>query len=272
MFALAGVAVLAALAALVFGTLAEGGGKAQAVQTVTITAEANGSLPPLPPPLDCPYVNGGFTINIQVGGVPGCGDGANEFTDWTLVFTGDPGFPAFKACGGPLVSALLTLELTPLGPLLGTDTVTILGLGQAVDNPLIQTLYNANPPDLFPALPGDTRRITADLLTTTGLTPPGPVLIAPNDFRDFFTVNAGEIPMRYQDDSIVSFAQLELTIECPPGPDVVGGVAGLLDGGESPADASGSSGRDYTAPIAAAVAAAVIALAAAGWYARRRLS
>ena len=51
----------------------------------------------------------------------------------------------------------------------------------------------------------------------------------------------------------------------------VGGVASLLGESASPADASeSSSGRDYTAPIAASVAAAVLALAAGGWYVRRR--
>jgi len=53
----------------------------------------------------------------------------------------------------------------------------------------------------------------------------------------------------------------------------VGGTVELLGQSESPADASGSSSaRDYTAPIAAAVAAGAIALAVGGWYARRRLS
>lgn len=50
---------------------------------------------------------------------------------------------------------------------------------------------------------------------------------------------------------------------------VVGGIVELLGQSESPGDASGSSARDYTAPIAA-VAVAVVALAAGGWYAKRR--
>ncbi len=49
----------------------------------------------------------------------------------------------------------------------------------------------------------------------------------------------------------------------------VGGTVELLGQSESPADASGSSARDYTAPMAA-VAGAALVLAAAGWYARRR--
>jgi hypothetical protein len=49
-----------------------------------------------------------------------------------------------------------------------------------------------------------------------------------------------------------------------------GGTVELLGQFESAADASESSGRDYTAPIAAAAAAGVLALAAGGWYVRRR--
>ena len=50
----------------------------------------------------------------------------------------------------------------------------------------------------------------------------------------------------------------------------VGGTVELLGQSESPGDASESSARDYTAPLAAAVAAGALVLAAGGWYARRR--
>ena len=53
-------------------------------------------------------------------------------------------------------------------------------------------------------------------------------------------------------------------------PGSVGGTVELLGQSESPGDASESSARDYTAPIAAVAAAGVVVLAAAGWYARRR--
>ena len=60
---------------------------------------------------------------------------------------------------------------------------------------------------------------------------------------------------------------LVITQSKPP----VGGTVDLFGQAESPADASGSaSPRDYTAPIAAAVAG-VLALAAGGWYLRRRV-
>jgi hypothetical protein len=72
-----------------------------------------------------------------------------------------------------------------------------------------------------------------------------------------------------------------LTINCveptptpSPTPTPAPGVGGMVElGGSSdaPAQASGSSsGSDYTALVAAAVLAAVVALTATGWYARRR--
>ena len=50
----------------------------------------------------------------------------------------------------------------------------------------------------------------------------------------------------------------------------VGGTVELLGQSQSPGDASGSSARDYTVPIAAAIAAGAVVLAAAGWHAKRR--
>ncbi len=57
-----------------------------------------------------------------------------------------------------------------------------------------------------------------------------------------------------------------LTIDCG----AVGGIVDLLAGGDSPAEGSATSYSDYTLAIAAAAAGAVLALAAGGWYARRR--
>lgn len=53
----------------------------------------------------------------------------------------------------------------------------------------------------------------------------------------------------------------------------VGGIVELRTDADAPVEASvSSSARDYTAPLAAVAAAGVIAVAAGGWYARRRLS
>jgi len=59
-------------------------------------------------------------------------------------------------------------------------------------------------------------------------------------------------------------------IVAPGGPPVVGGIVEFLAGGDSPAEGSASSSSDYTLPIAAVAAGAVLALAVGGWYARRR--
>jgi hypothetical protein len=60
-----------------------------------------------------------------------------------------------------------------------------------------------------------------------------------------------------------------LTINCnEPG---VGGIVDVVSDGDAPAEMSGSSSNNYTLPIAAAIAGAIMALAVGGWYARRRL-
>ena len=58
----------------------------------------------------------------------------------------------------------------------------------------------------------------------------------------------------------------------PPGPPVVGGVVGLLDGSQPTARASTGSGSDLTLPLVAlgAIAGVGVALIAGGWYVRRR--
>ncbi len=214
------VAVLAAVSALVFGVLGEGGGKAQAVQTVTITAEANGFLA-FEPGIDCfPVPNGSFTVSCTdpQSANTFTGDGIDDVTTWTFAFTGDAGFPAFKDCVGPLTSAGLTLTLTPRGPQLDTDTVGITGVG-GIPAPGVETLYNAAPNGL-------TRTITVDFLDPSFsaiANPAGAVAI----LGVFDAAVQGQIPMVYQDDATISFAELELTIECPPVP-CVAPPAGLI--------------------------------------------
>ncbi len=186
-------AVLAAVIALVFGVLGEGGGKVQADHTVTITAEANGDLPPLVPPLDCPYINGDFTISLVAANVPPCGDGNNEVTAWTLDFTNEDNFQ--ECFEGVLTSAKLTLTLTPLGVLPGTDTVGISGLGPIPGFP--QT---------FPFGVSSSNAVPLELIPTP---------YAGTAILGVYTASGGKIPMGYQDDAIVSFARLELTCEAP---------------------------------------------------------
>lgn len=57
----------------------------------------------------------------------------------------------------------------------------------------------------------------------------------------------------------------------PPGPPGVGGVVEIAgDASDPAADEAHSSARDYAGPLAAAVAAGAVAVAAGAWYARRR--
>jgi hypothetical protein len=64
----------------------------------------------------------------------------------------------------------------------------------------------------------------------------------------------------------------DFNVEAPPLPVGVGGIVEVSADGGAPAEASGgSSAGDYALPLAAAVAAALVALAAGGWYVRRRV-
>lgn len=272
-FALASLVVLAVVTVSVFGTLDEGGGKAEAAPG-TITAVANGSVSPTTIAvntalgIDAPantVQNGNFTISPQccapVG--PTTGDGINEHTIWTFDFC-----PA--TFEGPLTSALLTLTLTP-GTGISSDSVRVIdppgALGiinpsgpGGVAAPGLQTLYNdvGGPP---------TRTIQVDLLSSS----PDPVhgTVDPGALRTLFDANAGEIPMYYQDDAVISFAKLELEpAGCP-----VGGIVELPDVDGSPlsaADSAGGSSAALYAALAGGVAAATLAAVGGGWYARRR--
>jgi hypothetical protein len=164
--------------------------------TITVTDTATGSLRPRPAPFPDTVTNGDFLISPN----PACtavtcpttGDGVDEFISWKFDFTGDPDFASFSS-SVPLTSARLTLTLTPRHPLITTDTVRIEGLPDIV-TPVIQGLAV-----------GITATIQLDLLSfyTSG------------DILGVFAANAGQLPMLYQDDAIVSFAQLDLTQEAP---------------------------------------------------------
>ena len=73
-------------------------------------------------------------------------------------------------------------------------------------------------------------------------------------------------------DNIICGTAPSFSVWAVMAPSAVGGVVELVADADAPADVSGSSARDYAAPIAAAIATAVVALAAGGWYARRRWS
>jgi hypothetical protein len=265
--ALTGLAVLAAVTALMFGMLGGGVGKVQATTSITITATATGSSS-----VSCP-TNGNFTVTVNPPLSP-C-DGVNEGTQWTFNFTGDAGFPAFQVCGA-LTHAWLTMTLQPLDSQFSNDVVYVGGPGGpgtliptiAVPFPTSGGWAPASPYNNVPLVLGQFSTMKRDLILDYP-TPSGA-----NSILGVLAANAGSIPMAYQDDAIISSAQLELTRDCQSGPSVVGGIAGLRDGAGGPVDASGSSANDYGSVLLAIAAAAagglILAVAAGGWYARRR--
>ena len=168
---------------------------------ITITATATGNTNP--PTAQCSenVTNGDFLIGARPGTMP-CvtGNGIDELTTWTFDFRADPDVAAFPA-QLPLTSARLTLVLTPKSQVVSTDTVAISGL-RAIITDQIRTL---------PV--GVTSTIELNLLEfynsdaitdVLGLLAGIPVGVG------------GQIPMRYIDDAVVSFARLELTDSAVP--------------------------------------------------------
>ncbi len=173
--------------------------------TVTITsAPCTGALiPPTALFTGTPVTvqNGCFEISSEINAPVGSliGDGINERTFWTFDFTPDPNH--LLCIGGTLTSAVLTLHLTPrTSP--STDSVAIRGVAALPSIiPLIQS-SSSNP---FPT-PHSFNIITGELLPN----PSSAVILGA-----FAAPVQGEIRMVYQDDAIVSFAQLDLTCEVP---------------------------------------------------------
>ena len=155
-------------------------------EAAVISATAQGSLTPPTTSFPDPLTNGDFSIAPNPGATDKpVGDGGDEETTWTLDFTTDPGFSDFST-SDPLTSALLTLTLSTCCDV-ATDRLKISGL------PAFET-------DLFTGLPPETTQ-TIDL-----------------NLLDFYSSNqildalspTGTLAFKYEDDALVSFAQLEL--------------------------------------------------------------
>jgi hypothetical protein len=168
---------------------------AEAVTQITaapglvITATATGSPTPPTAPFPETVTNGDFLIR-GYSNRSDVGDGRGETTTWVFDFTTDPDFSSVPA-SAPIESALLTITLEPKGELISTDSIRIQGLHRIM-TPLIQGL---------PV--GVTTTIQLELLD----------FYASSDILRVFTRNAGHIPMAYNDDAIISFAQLELIVQ-----------------------------------------------------------
>jgi len=208
------LAVLAAVAASMWGILADGGRKAEAqAGPETITAIATfGGGPPGYEITPCPtggLIEGDFTISPNV--VPGCGDGVDEFTAWTFDFGSRFNAP-FNGClngGGQLTSAKLTLELEPRSNLITTDSV---GMREPLFPKLPVELSVSSPMmnDKIRALPnnGDIYTLTQEFLTDPGVLNFGDIL---KMYNNSLPTGRAKISMIYQEDAILHSAQLQLT-------------------------------------------------------------
>ncbi|MBD2314776.1 PEP-CTERM sorting domain-containing protein [Desertifilum sp. FACHB-1129] len=145
--------------------------------------------------------NGDFLITPIQPHVTWLGDGIDEVTSWSFDFTDHPNYGTFTP-STKLASALLTLTLTPKSGLLITDTMGITGL------------KSINVPNI-PGLPALHQKGTITLnLFDYGFTS--------QEIMGVLTANNGIIPWGYQDDSILSYAKLEL--EAVPEPASVFGL------------------------------------------------
>ena len=190
---------------------------------VPITATATGSLTP-PRVFSSSLINGDFTIRGNGLNPPAqlLGDGVNDTTLWSFDFTSDPNLPLFPM-NGTLKEALLTLELSPRSGLLPTDSTGISYVVRQVKIPNI------------PGIPGigQTGRVTIDLLefgfTTEEILG---TLNGSEPNRVGFPNTPNTIPWFYQDDSIVSYAELKLHAVPTPEPSTLLGLGTLaLAGG-----------------------------------------
>ncbi len=150
-------------------------------------------------------VNGDFTVINQAG--TKLGDGANERTIGIFDFTSDPYWGLFTS---NLTAATLTLTLTSKNSGFEGDGFQIDSAfdanGEVTTGALPEIfLFKANklgPALLFPLLPVTEHTVTIELLDFYG---------GSDLSTRLFGGIAGQLNLRFGDDAIVSFANLELT-------------------------------------------------------------
>lgn len=178
------------------------------MNTITITAQANGSSQPPTTNFPNTLQNGDFTINGKLSS-PVVGNGVDESTKWNFDFSNDPNFLFFSSSNA-LVSAKLTLFLTVKG-YVQTDNVRIDGF-PGVAGPI-------------PSLPPNTISVvTINLLNVNSSYSSSGILGA------LYSGTLGVVPMIYQDDAIISHAKLELTQRLPVYQYAIKIVCGKADG------------------------------------------
>lgn len=160
-------------------------------RAATISATASGSLLPEFGTFPDPLVNGDFTITPLQNAPNGrVGNGSDEITTWDFDFSNDPDFSTLSS-GDELTSALLTLTLRS-GWDIASDSFKIVGLPDIGNIEAFQNLGRRT-----------VGTFTFDLLD----------YYSSNDIFGIFSGGtAGVIPFEYQDDAILSFAQLDLGV------------------------------------------------------------
>jgi hypothetical protein len=169
-----------------------------------IIAQAKGSSSPTTSAVPFSVINGDFTIAqpTMVDGNDVVGDGINEVTTWTLDFAGRPGYASFVT-HPPLTSALLTLTLTPGESFVSTDAFAIGGL-PSINSPAVQGLSV-----------GSTQTVQVQLLDYYSST----------QILGRLTSLSGKLNFIYQDDAVVSFAELKLVSTPEPSTLISAGTA-----------------------------------------------
>jgi hypothetical protein len=179
--------------------------------SITISATATGSTTPQTA-VGQNVVNGDFFIlynrnPIAIAQGFETGDGEDEETLWTFFFNEHPDFSKFTKNLG-LTSALLTLTLTPKDVTTNghsNDAIWIESLGFIGGDPLS---------DGTPTLP-EIQTLTAGVKTTVMIDLLKYGYTAEEILNVLFSSFGGRISMWYEDDALISFAQLDLTQESP---------------------------------------------------------
>lgn len=181
----------------------------------TISATAVGSPTP-EVTTETELQNGDFLI--VPGDTTSLGYGFNEITSWEFDFNDDPNLSSFSAAtsSGSLDSAQLTLTMTPTNELITTDKVE-LSNSNRLPVPRI-----SNVPEI-----GETGTVEVELLDY-GFT-------SEDILEAFSSGKENVIPFRYQDDALISSAELELTAAAPEPTTILGtsialGLGALLKG------------------------------------------
>lgn len=169
--------------------------------------------------------DGDFSVRQNVPGSEpwAFGDGIDEFTTWLFDFTQDTNFPHFSP-SKELKSALLTIERNPMVNSAVDDDFFIQGL--SLINVPSKTTFTPGNPEIFTVELLDfynseeilSAFITEDLSDT-------PLSKLCNQFSCASGSEYGQIAMQYRDDSVLSYAKLELT--SVPEPSVILALFGL---------------------------------------------